>query len=124
MNAVQALSLRKPEVRNIGGLSTTNSEVGSRFNKKSNIKEILVRNFFRKYPLDGSITDGEQLKIERQVATEMDNFVNSTQQINSKNLNEFEFRLATEVKLNKRVLEASNKSNLNGGGRIPNTSGA
>ena len=79
MNSVQALSLRKPEVRNIGGLSTTQSEAGSRFGKKSNIKEILVRNFFRKYPLDGSITDEEQLKIERHVATTMDNFVNSTQ---------------------------------------------
>ena len=78
MNAIQALSLRKPEVRNIGGLSTTHSEVGSRFSKKSNIKEILVRNFFRKYPLDGNITDEGQLKIERKVAMEMDNFVNST----------------------------------------------
>lgn len=59
MNAIQALSLRKPEPRNIGGLSTTNSEVGSRFSKKSNIKEILVRNFFRKYPLQGNISDME-----------------------------------------------------------------
>ena len=63
------------------------------------------------------------MKIERQVATEMDNFVNSTQQINSKNLHEFENRLATDVKLSKRVLEARTKSNLNVGVRIPNTSG-
>ena len=56
MNAIQALSLRKPEARN-APLSSTLSEAGSRFNKKSNIKEILVRNFFRKYPIRGDFTD-------------------------------------------------------------------
>ena len=62
MNAIQALSLRKPDVRNSNSIvSSTASDAGSRFSKKSNIKEILVRNFFRKYPISGQITDVEQL---------------------------------------------------------------
>ena len=54
MNAIQALSLRKPEqARNGPALS----DAGSRFGKKSNIKEILVRNFFRKFPLSNDVSD-------------------------------------------------------------------
>ena len=44
------------------------SDTTSRFSKKSNIKEILVRNFFRKYPISGEISDLQQLQMERQVA--------------------------------------------------------
>ena len=78
MNAIQALSLRKPEARN-GTLSTTMSQGSStRFSKKSNIKEILTRNFFRKYPISGEVSDVQQLQIERQVASQMDSFVNTT----------------------------------------------
>ena len=44
------------------------SDTTSRFSKKSNIKEILVRNFFRKYPISGEISDIQQLQIERQHA--------------------------------------------------------
>ena len=61
MNAIQALSLRKPEARNFDKISNTLSEAGSRFSKKSNIKDILVRNFFRKYPLESSVSDMQQL---------------------------------------------------------------
>ena len=80
MNAIQALSLRKPDAARNGPMASSVSEAGShsRFGKKSNIKEILVRNFFRKYPLTGDISDMEQLQIERQVASEMDQFVSTT----------------------------------------------
>ena len=63
MNAIQALSLRKPEARNNALTQASNaSDAGSRFmTKKSNIKEILVRNFFRKYPISGDVTDLQQL---------------------------------------------------------------
>ena len=58
MNAIQALSLRKPDNRNSYNLLSNPSEAGSRFSKKnSNIKEMLVRNFFRKNPLQGEISD-------------------------------------------------------------------
>ena len=40
---------------------------------------MLVRNFFRKYPFTGEISDVQQLKIERQVASELENFVDSNQ---------------------------------------------
>ena len=75
MNAIQALSLRKPDQRNTNNLLSNGSEQNSRFSKKSNIKEILVRNFFRKFPISGEISDIEQLQIEREVASQMDNFV-------------------------------------------------
>jgi len=39
------------------------------------MKEILIRNFFRKYPIVGDITDMQQLKIERTVAQEMEKFI-------------------------------------------------
>ena len=63
----------------------------SRFGRqKSNIKEILVRNFFRKYPIVEEVTDQQQAQIERSVTTEIETFVQQNLQINSKNLNEFE----------------------------------
>lgn len=89
MNAIQALSLRKIEPRN-NSLNCAQSETGSRFGKKSNIKEILVRNFFRKFPISGDVNELEQLQIERTVAAEMEKFISATPQINSKNLYEFE----------------------------------
>ena len=103
INAIAALSLRKPDHnRNNANLSSNASEAGSRFgNKRSNMKEILVRNFFRKYPLDRAINDTQQLKIERFVASEMDNFVSTAKAIDSKNLHQFEMKLAQDVKLNK-----------------------
>lgn len=33
---------------------------------------MLIRNFFRKYPLQGEISDMQQLQIERQVASELE----------------------------------------------------
>ena len=33
---------------------------------------MLVRNFFRKYPISGEVTDVQQLQIERQVASELE----------------------------------------------------
>ena len=49
INAVQALNLRKPDHRN--NFSSNMSQASSAYNKKSNIKDILVRNFFRKYQI-------------------------------------------------------------------------
>ena len=63
---------------------------------------MLVRNFFRKYPISGEVSDMQQLQIERQVASEIETFVAKNSQINSKNLQEFESRLAQEVKLARR----------------------
>ena len=61
LNAIQALSLRKPDItrNNKDAMSQHHmqSEVGSRFGKKSNIKEMLIRNFFRKYPISISTSD-------------------------------------------------------------------
>jgi hypothetical protein len=94
MNAIQALSLRKPDVRNASQINPGTTEGGSRFGKRSNIKEILTRNFFRKYPLHSDVTDMQQLQIERKVAAEMEKFIAATKQINSKNLTEFEVQLA------------------------------
>ena len=61
INAVAALSLRKPDVKNSMISSNVSESGASRFGKRSNMKEILVRNFFRKYPLQGNITDTQQL---------------------------------------------------------------
>ena len=60
MNVAQALSLRKPDFprkqRNLTGgphgSYDGNSQVSRFSNKKNNIKDILVRNFFRKYPIE------------------------------------------------------------------------
>lgn len=63
MNVAQALSLRKPDrQRNLtqgAHTSADNNRSGaSRFsNKRSNIKDILVRNFFKKYPIDRDMQD-------------------------------------------------------------------
>ena len=75
MNAIQALSLRKNDAQRNSSHGVHQSDPTSRFSKKSNIKEILVRNFFRKYPISGEISDIQQLQIEREVANEMENFI-------------------------------------------------
>ena len=62
-----------------------------------------MRNFFRKYPISGEVSDIQQLQIERKVASEMDRFVNANHQINSKNLHEFESKLASDVQLARRA---------------------
>ena len=121
INAVAALSLRKPDVKNSMISSNVSESGASRFGKRSNMKEILVRNFFRKYPLQGNITDTQQLQIERHVASEMDTFVTSNQQINSKNLHQFELKLAQDVQLSKRQVDAlspaaQGKRNMGGSG--------
>lgn len=76
MNAIQALNLRKRDgTRNMMHSTHQSSDASSHFGKKSNIKEILVRNFFRKYPITGEVSDVQQLQIERTVVKEMDTFV-------------------------------------------------
>lgn len=56
------------------------SEVSSsRLGKKSNIKEMLIRNFFRQYPITLVTPDADQLEIERKVAQKMGDFVDSKQ---------------------------------------------
>jgi hypothetical protein len=75
MNAIQALSLRKNDGMRNANHGSHQSDTTSRFSKKSNIKEILVRNFFRKYPISDEISDMQQLQIERSVTSEMDSFI-------------------------------------------------
>ena len=53
----------------------------------------------------------------------MDQFVQATNQINSKNLHEFESRLASEVSLSKRVIAGRTQSNVHGDRGAPKTSG-
>ena len=80
------------------------SEVSSsRFGKKSNIKEMLIRNFFRQYPIALDTPDLDQLEIERNVGMQMEEFVLKNGSINSKALREFETRLAKDVGLNKKL---------------------
>lgn len=58
MHAAQALNLRKSnratDTNSVDAVSRTGT-------KKNNIKEILVRNFFRKYPLAKDFNDKQQL---------------------------------------------------------------
>ena len=69
MNAIQALNLRKPDTRNSSAQNyPISAETSSRFGgKKSNIKEMLIRNFFRQYPIALDTPDLDQLAIERNV---------------------------------------------------------
>lgn len=71
-------------------------------NKKSNIKDILVRNFFRKYPLTATTDDLQQLQIERDVAQEFDRFVATTKEISTRNLTDFEHQLARQHNLTRK----------------------
>ena len=102
MNAIQALNLRKSEPARNHVASSFHSETNSRFGKRSNMKEILIRNFFRKFPISNDISDIEQLHMERTVASEMDTFVLHNAPINSKNLHEFETQLAQQIGLKRR----------------------
>ena len=71
------------------------------------MKEILIRNFFRKYPMGGDISDIEQMQIERTVATEMETFVIRNAPTNAKNLHEFETQLAQQIGVKRRSGEAA-----------------
>lgn len=75
MNAQQMLSLRKPDKRfdSIARNEPT-SQHNNRLNK-NNIKEILVRNFFRKFPIGIEVSDIDQIRIEKEVAFEFEEFV-------------------------------------------------
>jgi hypothetical protein len=103
MNAVQMLSLRKPD-RRFDSVSRTDQSTSnnSKFSKKNNIKEILVRNFFRKFPIGVEISDMDQIRIEKEAANEFETFVKCTKDINSKNLQAFEATVAQKLKL-KRI---------------------
>ena len=123
MNAIQALNLRKPDARNgptsVQSQKNKSTDPNSRFGKRSNIKEILIRNFFRKYPIVGDITDMQQLQIERKVAQEIEKFISQNQQINSKNLLLFEMNLASDLKLTKRsIMESKSPSIVDKGGKL------
>ena len=84
MSVQQVLSLRKPDRAH--NRATASQEV-NRMSKKNNIKDILVRNFFRKYPIGADVSDMDQIRIEKEAAYEFEKFVNATKEINSKNLN-------------------------------------
>lgn len=94
------LSLRKPDKR-FDSVSRADhaSQHNSRFSKKNNIKEILVRNFFRKYPIGIEVSDMDQIRIEKETAHEFENFVNATKDINSKNLQVFEAQVSEKLRL-------------------------
>lgn len=70
---------------------------GTRFNKKNNIKDILVRNFFRKFPIGIEVSDMEQIRIEKEAACLFEEFVLKTAEINSKNLATFENQIASNL---------------------------
>lgn len=82
------------------------TDATSRFGKKSNIKEMLVRNFFRKYPIPLDMADLDQLQIERTVGMQMEEFVMASENVNSKALKEFEVKLAKLVGLKRQPHES------------------
>jgi hypothetical protein len=57
MSIQQVLSLRKPEKRFDSHKRPFASQEVNRHGKKNNIKDILVRNFFRKYPIGAEVSD-------------------------------------------------------------------
>lgn len=75
MNVVQSLGLRKSENSRNNASISLKSDPTTRFGKKSNFKEMLTRNFFRKFPITGEISDIQQLQIERTVTNDMEKFV-------------------------------------------------
>jgi hypothetical protein len=100
MNVVAALNLRKPDKRfESVGRTGSSDKYNTRFNKKNNIKDILVRNFFRKYPIGIEVSDMEQIRIEKDAALQFEEFVIKTGEINSKNLDTFEKQVANSLKL-------------------------
>ena len=102
MDVAQALRLRKNDNRrfeSVGRFESASSQPQTRFNKKNNIKEILVRNFFRKYPIGIEVSDMEQIRIEKDATYMFDEFVITTKDINSKNLAVFESKVAEKLKL-------------------------
>ena len=100
MNVVQALNLRKPDKRfdSVGRVGSSDY-YNTRLIKKNNIKDILVRNFFRKYPIGIEVSDMEQIRIEKEAALQFEEFVIKTGEINSKNLDAFDKQVAYSLKL-------------------------
>jgi hypothetical protein len=105
MNTMQILSLRKPDRRfdSLGRQEPNSQQQNTRFSKKHNIKDILVRNFFRKFPIGIEVSDMDQIRIEKEAAFEFEEFVIANKEINSKNLTAFETKIAEKLRL-KRVL--------------------
>ncbi len=105
MNTMQILSLRKPDRRfdSLGRQEPNSQQQNTRFSKKNNIKDILVRNFFRKFPIGIEVSDMDQIRIEKEAAFEFEEFVIANKEINSKNLTAFETKIAEKLRL-KRVL--------------------
>jgi len=95
------LGLRKGDKPHSVNRTEPTSQLNSRKNN-SNIKDILVRNFFRKFPISMDVNDMEQIRIEKEAAKEFEIFVQTTREINSKNLNAHENHVAEKLGL-KRV---------------------
>ena len=58
MNAMHTLGLRKADPKRNSTAAPVQSSETSRFGRqKSKIQEILVRNFFRKYPIVADVTE-------------------------------------------------------------------
>ena len=114
MNAQQMLSLRKPDKRfdSLGRLEPNSQQQNTRFSKKNNIKDILVRNFFRKFPIGIEVSDMDQIRIEKEAAFEFEEFVIANKEINSKNLTAFEAKVADKLKL-KRILTTQSVAERN-----------
>lgn len=100
MNVVHQLNLRKPDKRfdSLGRVGSSD-QYNTRLNKKNKIKDILLRNFFRKYPIGIEVSDMEQIRIEKEAAIQFEEFVVKTGEINSKNLDTFEKQVAYSLKL-------------------------
>jgi hypothetical protein len=114
MNAQQMLSLRKPDKRfdSLGRQEPNSQQQNTRFSKKNNIKDILVRNFFRKFPIGIEVSDMEQIRIEKEAAFEFEEFVIANKEINSKNLTAFEAKVAEKLRL-KRILTTQSVAERN-----------
>lgn len=103
MSMHHLLGLRKPDKRfDSMHRSESYSQQVSRLFKKNNIKDILVRNFFRKFPIGIEVSDMDQIRIEKEAAFEFEEFVAANKEINSKNLTAFESKVAEKLRL-KRV---------------------
>lgn len=105
MSVQQVLSLRKPDRPH----RTHASQEMGRAGKKNNIKDILVRNFFRKYPIGPEVSDMDQIRIEKEAAFEFEKFVTATKEINSKNLTAQEARIAEKLRLKRSASVGSNQ---------------
>ena len=71
MNAAYSLNLRRPDRRQELNQRHENAKIA----KRSHLKEILTRNFFRRYPVPTTTGQIDKLRIESLVTDEIDKFL-------------------------------------------------